>query len=104
MFPDRFHIIRAEDVMDDSYKTLSALCESLGLKASESLRKPSFNGQELKEVYPWGTIRSATVESNISTANELSDQEKLEISMRTWQYIDAFDYRDIAEAKILARK
>jgi hypothetical protein len=93
MFPGRLHIVRTEDVMANPKKTLGALCKKLGLDAADSLKKPTWNGQELKELYPWGTIRTATPEANKATALELSPRERAEISERTWQYLDVFDYR-----------
>jgi hypothetical protein len=94
-YPERMHIIRTEDVMADSYKFLGDLCQKLGLESSDSLRQPSWNGVELQEVYPWGTLRKVTVEVNKATANELSEQEKAEIRAYTWQYLDVFDYKNI---------
>jgi hypothetical protein len=92
-FPDRFHIVRAEDVMSDSYNTLGAICEKLGLEKAQSLKKPSWNGTELEEVYPWGTIRKATPAANLATAQELSVRDREEIRAYTWQYLETFDYK-----------
>jgi hypothetical protein len=92
-FPDRLHIVRAEDVMADSRKTLGAVCDKLGLETSESLAKPTWNSVELEEVYPWGTIRKATPEANRATAAELSAPEREEIAALTAQYLDVFDYK-----------
>jgi hypothetical protein len=92
-FPDRVHVIRAEDVMTDSRKTLGEICGKLGLEAADSLAKPTWNGVELKEVYPWGTLRKVTPAVNRSTAEELSDQERAEIRARAWQYLEIFDYK-----------
>jgi Sulfotransferase family len=91
-FPERFHIVRAEDVMADSKATLGALCEKLGLESSETLATPSWNGSPLDEVYPWGTIRTPTPQANHDTANELSPEEQEEIAVRTWQYLDVLGY------------
>jgi hypothetical protein len=93
VFPQRVHVVRAEDVMGDPLKTLGALCEKLGLDPADSLKTPSWNGLPLDEIYPWGTIRAGTPQANRSTAEELSDQERDEIRLRAWQYLDAFDYR-----------
>ena len=93
-FPDRMHIIRTEDVMANSYKTLGALCDQLGLAPAGSLRKPTWNGTELEEVYPWGTLRKVTPEVNKATALELSESERAEIRDYTQQYLDVFDYRN----------
>lgn len=103
-YPDRFHIVRAEDVMENSYKALGSICEKLGLEPSDSLKTPSWNGQPLEEVYPWGTIRKASPEANLATANELSDKEKEEIQALTWQYLDAFEYGNFLHSKVLTRR
>lgn len=92
-FPDRMHIVRAEDVMADSHQTLGDICQKLGLEATDSLRRPTWNGTPLEEVYPWGTLRNVTPESNRATAEELSERERAEIRAYTWQYLDVFDYR-----------
>ena len=93
-YPDRLHIVRAEDVMADSYNTLGPICEKLGLERAETLKTPSWNGTQLEEVYPWGTIRKATPEANRATAQELSKEEQEEVRAATWQYLDVFDYKN----------
>jgi hypothetical protein len=91
-YPDRFHVVRAEDVLADPYETLGEICRKIGVSPAESLRRPSWNGQELEQVYPWGTIRKATPEANLAAAQELSRQEREEIRRRTWQYLGVFGY------------
>jgi len=93
-FPGRMHIVRIEDVMADPYSSLGAVCEKIGLEPAETLRKPTWNGVELQEVFPWGTLRKVTVEVNKSTALELTDREQEEIRTYAYQYLDVFDYKD----------
>ena len=93
-FPGRLHIVRAEDVMADPRGTLGPICEQLGLSAAESLATPSWNGAPLEQIYPWGTIRTATPEANRATAAELTAEEQAAIREYTWQYLDVFDYRN----------
>lgn len=93
MFPDRVHIVRAEDVMSDSFKTLGAVCNTLGLEPADSLKTPTWNGDPLEEISPWGTIRKTTPQANRATAEELSTGEREEIRSRAWQYLDVFDYK-----------
>jgi hypothetical protein len=93
-FPDRMHVVRIEDVFANPQRTLGNLCEKLGLEVADSLKRPSWNGKPLQQVYPWGTIRSATPEANKATAEELSAQEREEIRARTGQYLDHFGYTD----------
>jgi hypothetical protein len=54
----------------------------------------SWNGQPLEEVYPWGTIRKATPEANLTTAKELSEAEQLEIQLLANQYLKVFNYEN----------
>lgn len=75
-FPERFHIVRFEDMVADRKATVGKLLVELGLPFSEKCLYPSFNGVELKQVKPWGTIRTVTPEENWATANELSAEKK----------------------------
>ena len=92
-FPGRLHIVRAEDVMSDPRATLGSICEKLGLERSDSLRRVSWNGNVLEEVYPWGTIRQATPEANRATAGELTPAEASEVRARAGTYLETFDYK-----------
>jgi Sulfotransferase family len=94
LYPDRMHVLRIEDVMADPEGTLGGLCDGLGLERSPSLLKPSWNGRELTEVYPWGTIRRPTPDENRAAAAQLSDAEAEQVRARAWQYLDVFEYAD----------
>jgi hypothetical protein len=94
LYPERFYIVRIEDVITDPVETLGTVLERMGLERSDSLARPSWNGQLLDEVYPWGTIRTPTTDANRATASELSDDEREEIRVRSTHYLDAFDYAD----------
>lgn len=91
--PGRVHIVRAEDVMADPKRALAPVCDALGIEVADSLARPSWNGTELEQVYPWGTIRSATPAANRATAEELSRADRADIRQRAWQYLDVYDYR-----------
>jgi hypothetical protein len=92
-FPDRMHIVRVEDVMQDSVEALGPTCKSLGLEITESLKIPSWNASKLDEVFPWGTIRKATPEANRFTAQELTPSEREEVRMRSGPYLEPFGYQ-----------
>ena len=96
--PDRFHIVRTEDVMANPRGTLAPICQKLGLQDSVSLETASWNGEALQEIYPWGTIRRATPEANRATAAELPAADREEIRRMAWQYLDVFDYASFAMA------
>ncbi|SRR6266540_1215185 len=93
-YPDRMHVVRLEDVLGDPEGTLGSLCEQLGIERAASLKVPTWNGEPLDEVYPWGTIRTASTEANRATAAELDRDEIATVRARTWQYLDALGYRD----------
>lgn len=92
-YPNRLHVLRAEDVMADSYGVLGRLLDKLELGPDDALRTPSWNGSVLQEVYPWGTLRKVTPGDNRETAAELSERERDEIRAYTWQYLDVFDFK-----------
>lgn len=93
-FPGRVHIVRIEDVIRDSRGTLAAVCEKTGLAQDDSLLRLSWNGSQLGEAYPWGTIRTPTPEANLTAARELTDVQTDEIRGRAGHYLDAFDYKN----------
>jgi len=90
-FPERMHVLRTEDVLEGA---LFELCEQLGLERDDALTRPSWNAVELGEVYPWGTIRTATSEANRATAEELADEERAEVRRRAGRYLEALGYDD----------
>ena len=92
VYPDRMHVIRFEDIVEDPVNVLGAVCESVGVKVEASLGQPSWNGMSLKEVYPWGTIRTPTREANLATARELSREQAEAIRRRTNHLLDHFGY------------
>ncbi len=91
-YPDRFHLLRFEDILANPQKVLGRLCLKLGLLASPTLSYPSWNGEALQEVYPWGTIRNATVKANRATARELSRDEIQEITLLAQPYLSTLNY------------
>jgi hypothetical protein len=97
-FPDRFHLVRTEDVLADSVATLGAVCEKMGLRSSETLGTPTWNGNKLDQVYPWGTIRIPTPAANRATAAELSPAEQDEIRLRTAPFADKLGYTNFLSA------
>ena len=93
LYPGRVHVVRLEDILGDPRAVLGQLCGKLGLDAADSLGAPSFNGAALEQVYPWGTIRSATTDANRATAEELSASERDEVQARAEPYLERLDYK-----------
>ena len=94
LYPERLHILRTEDVIAAPVETLGGLCKKLGLSSPASLERPSWNGEPLEEVYPWGTIRTATPEANYATAMELSKDEQNAVRTYGSDYLNMLGYAD----------
>jgi len=92
MYPKRVHVVRLEDVLAHPKKTLGDLCRKLGVSAADSLAEVSWNGESLKEVYPWGTIRWANPAANRATAAELSKAEHQAVAERTAPFLQVLNY------------
>jgi Sulfotransferase family len=101
-FPDRFHLVRIEDTMAAPVEALGPVCEALGLQPDPALEAPSWNGRKLEQVYPWGTIRLATPEQNLATANELGDEEKREVAARSAPFAEILGYAGFLDGELAA--
>jgi len=91
-YPNNYHIVRFEDIIENPTEVLGKVLSKMGISKSSTLAYPSWNGEKLKEVYPWGTIRIPTAEVNLKTAKELSTQEIKEIHSRTNTYLKLLNY------------
>ncbi len=94
LHPDRVHILRYEDMVERPVDRLGEICEKIGLEPSDMLSVPTWNGNLLDEVYPWGTIRSASPVVNKKTAEELSPEEREKVRAWAGIHLDIFDYSD----------
>lgn len=95
-FPDRFHILRFEDLVADRKAAMGKLADQLGIGWSDALLAPSWNGVKMDQVYPWGTIRTPTTEANIATMNELNSHQKAAIKSITSLMLPHFNYESMA--------
>ena len=93
-YPRNFFVMRFEDLVGDTRATTTKVCQQLGISFSETCLYPSFNGQRLTEVFPWGTIRVPTSEANLATANELTAEQKKEIRSLTSVMMKQFGYEN----------
>lgn len=97
-YPGRVHMLRFEDIIVNPQQVLGQFLGSIGFSSSPTLAAPTWNGQSMREVYPWGTIRTPTPEANRATANELSLEEKEEIRIRTSTLLDRLGYSNFLGA------
>jgi hypothetical protein len=91
-YPRNFFIMRFEDLVGDTRATMTKVCQQLQISFSETCLYPSFNGEKLVEVFPWGTIRLPTPEANLATANELTAAQKKEMRSLTGVMMKPFGY------------
>ena len=94
-FPDRFHMVRFEDLVASPRETLGKLATKLGIAWNDSLLAPSWNGKAMESVYPWGTIRTPTTMANIATMNELNSEQKAIIQTQTSVMLPHFGYESM---------
>jgi hypothetical protein len=90
--PGRVHVVRAEDLFGNPRATLGPVCDALGVGLDPALDGPTWNGERIAELAPWGTIRHPTPDANRATAFELAERERAEIRALAGPYLDAFDY------------
>jgi hypothetical protein len=95
LYPDRVHVLRYEDIIEKPEAVLGEVCKNAGLAPSVTLKTPTWNGAPLKEIYPWGTIRTATPDANIATANGLSSGERDAVRAWAQHYLENFRYKDL---------
>ena len=93
-FPDRMLIVRFEDLVSDTENTMRQVANCLGVEFHESFLQPSWNGEKMEQVYPWGTVRTPTPEANIATMNELNSNQKNEIASYCSVMIERLGYAD----------
>jgi hypothetical protein len=93
-YPGRVTNLRFEDIVVDPVGVLGKFLSKFGVSSSPTLGKPSWNGQVLQQVYPWGTVRIPTTEANRATAAELSAAEQEEIYHRTKPLLGIFGYEN----------
>ena len=83
IYPKNFHLVKFEDLVASPKIFFAKLVKEIGIKYSATLEYPSWNGQKLDSVVPWGTIRTPTAKSNKTIKEELSKAEYEEVKKRT---------------------
>ncbi|MES2703042.1 MAG: sulfotransferase [Bacteroidota bacterium] len=91
-YPDNYHIIKFDDLLKDKVGTLTEVLKKVGIGSSKTLAYPSWHGEELKDVKPWGAVPIPTEEANLATGKRLSPEEIQEIFERTSTYLDIFKF------------
>jgi hypothetical protein len=95
LFPDRFHVLRFEDLVVSPRDALGKIAQAIGIEWDDALLYPSWNGEKMQSVYPWGTIRTPTTEANMATMNELDAALKARIKGITQLMLPHFGYENM---------
>jgi len=90
--PQRVHVLRFEDIIQGPEKVIGEFLSKVGLQSAPTLAKATWNSQPLNTVYPWGTIRTPTPEANKATAQELSPEERDEVTRRAGPWLKVLGY------------
>lgn len=91
-YPLNFHIVHLESLLEFKEETMRSLCTKLGIPFSDTMLYPSFNGQKLDSIYPWGHVEALTIESNKAAADSLDAVSRKTIQEHT-SFLD--DYINI---------
>lgn len=98
LFPDNVRIFLYEDLVEDKEKFMRNISTFINVPFSDTMLYPSWNGNKIEDsIAPWGTVLKSTKDYNESVINELSSQEKKQITDGTLALarhfgFDRFDY------------
>lgn len=100
LYPNNVKIVRYEDIIANKESTMKDIAKFVGIEYSDSLLYPSWNSVKIeKDIAPWGTVLRADTEYNKSIIDELSENEKYEISIATEAIAKHFKYNEIEYLK-----
>ncbi|MDR1319861.1 MAG: sulfotransferase [Gracilibacteraceae bacterium] len=96
MYPGNVIAVRYEDLVADKRKFMGKISAFIGIPFHEALLYPSWNGKEITDsIAPWGTVLRSTKEYNRDIIEELSAEEKFQISAATAALARHFQYDKI---------
>ncbi len=97
LYPNNVKIFRYEDLVSNKKTFMENVSRFIGVDFEDSMLYPSWNGVEIKEsIAPWGTVLKSTPEYNEQIIDDLSEQEKLQISSATKALARHFKYDQIS--------
>jgi len=74
-YPERVATVCFDRLLDERVATLRGLCDWLGLAYDSGLEVPTWNGEPLHALYPFGGVREASIEREEACERSLSTQE-----------------------------
>ena len=81
MYPQNIKIVRYEDMVYDKTKFMAELAAFIGIEFEDTMLYPSWNSKRIDaDIAPWGTVLRSTEEYNSKIIDELSEEEKKQIT------------------------
>lgn len=100
MYPDNVRIFRYEDLVSDKEGFMRGVAAFIGVEYNDSMLYPSWNGKEIKDkIAPWGTVLQSDESYNKAIINELTQEEKRQITYATTALAKHFGYDNIEYLK-----
>lgn len=82
-YPGRYIVVRYEGLLAAKERTMRDLCGKLAIEYDEILLCPSWNGQALDDVCPWGAIHTLSEAEQQERKDELTEAEAAEVRLIT---------------------
>jgi hypothetical protein len=101
-YAGRFHLVRFEDLVENTERTIGGIEDVLGIERSPSALYPSFNGEPLVGTAPWGSIAMTTAEENLAAASRLGDEQQRVVRELTGVPLRLLGYGDFLSTGTLA--
>jgi hypothetical protein len=93
-YPDRCRIVRFEHLLTNRESVMRDICAWLRIEFDASLMKPSWNGQTLKSILPFGGVAGIGLDHEERCLSELTDDEMVAIGRRLAWHLTATGYPD----------
>ena len=96
MYPQNIKIVRYEDMVYDKTKFMAELAAFIGIEFEDTMLYPSWKSKRIDaDIAPWGTVLRSTEEYNSKIIDELSEEEKKQITGGTMALAKHFGYGSI---------
>jgi hypothetical protein len=82
-YPDRVTTVRLDQLIDDRPATLRRLCAWIGLAYDPVLEVPTWNGEPLLQMYPFGGVPVVSAAHERECAHRLSADERAVVEAET---------------------
>lgn len=99
-YPERFHIVRFEDLVAEPRKTMTRIADRLCIDYCETLVQPSWNGGPMAQITPWGTVKDLSEDTNLARMNALTERQRAEIESFCAPMLSLLDYQGLGTSGV----